>query len=105
MPSSPPSRQRWAAAPYAFTTRAMSCSSISFGKLRCSVSRMGEGPIVGSQFRGIGLAAASEMGDLAHERRPVGVDALRELPEVGDDLVDAEVELPDDVRRVGRDVR
>ena len=55
--------------------------------------------------RGIGLTAAAQMRNLAHERRPMGVDALRELLEVWNNLVDADVELPENVRRVGRDVR
>ena len=49
MPSRPPRWQRRAASPYARTTRAMSWSSISFGKARCAVSRIMDGPITGSQ--------------------------------------------------------
>ena len=54
---------------------------------------------------GIGVPAAAEMGDLAHDRRAVTVDALGELLEIRDDRVGADVELAEDVWTVRRDVR
>ena len=44
------------------------------------------------------------MGDLAHQRAVVRMDAVAELLEVGDDSVVADVELPEHRGRIGRDV-
>ena len=53
----------------------------------------------------VGLAAPAEMGDLAHQGRTVPVYALGELLQVGNDGVHADVELAEDIGRVGRHVR
>src|SRR5207253_2350902 len=55
--------------------------------------------------RCVWLTSPSEMGDLAHERGTVRVDALREPHEVWDDRVGPDVQLAKDIGRIGRDVR
>ena len=47
--------------------------------------------------RGIGLPAPAEMRDLTHQRGAVRVNALREPRQMGNDLVDADIELPKDI--------
>ncbi len=55
--------------------------------------------------RGVGLAAPPQVRDLAHDRGAVRVHALGELLQMRDHLVDADVQLPEDVGAVRRDVR
>ena len=54
---------------------------------------------------GVSVAAPAEMGDLAHQRRAVAVHALGKLLQIGDARVVADIELPEGIGAVRRDVR
>ncbi len=48
----------------------------------------------------IELTPSTQMGNLAHDPRPLSMDTLRELLKVRNDLVDADIELRHHRRRV-----
>lgn len=53
---------------------------------------------------GIRVAAAPKMGDLAHDRRTMAVDALGEALQVGHDLIGSHIELAEGIGAVRRHV-
>ena len=53
---------------------------------------------------GVGVGPPPEVGDLAHECRPLAVHRLGEALQVGDDRVGADIELAEDVGAVAVDV-
>ena len=93
-PSSPPSWQRLAAAAYSLTMRAISCASISRGKLRCRLSRIGDGLNCRQPVRSHRIGAPAKMRDLAHDRRAVTVmDAFGKRPQIRNDRVAGDIDL------------
>src|SRR6516165_9115005 len=54
--------------------------------------------------RRVRLAAAAKVRDLAHQRGAVLVYAVGELLQPGNDIVDADVQLPEDIGAVGGDI-